>query len=610
MADKTITIDRFYGGIGSSEKEGIPGSYKFARGLDIRKEPTSFELLPKTAKESGSVVVGLIKDFEPVGTNMYSYDDAGRIYRRTSAASWSVLRTVSNSSGNGLGYYGVDDFLYYSLDKVIGRYGPISGTPAFNDDFFTDDTYDLDQKEEATGATYTLAASVSETSTNLQSFIPSRDPQLTIEVNINTVGTGDWTLAVHDAANTEVATLTIANASLSVGDQKFTFASVWRPVIGATYHFHITSTVADGIVTTSTASDLNSCDFSTYYQVLVGDTDWHPVAQHLNLLAIGNERYVATWDGIVGGNNTNYHANRIVLPAGWKVRDLESTGEYLAIVAWKGTSITDFEESMIFFWDGISSTFNFFVSIKDGVVTASTSQEGRLYYITSKGNFYVWNGQITKLHKIPNLTQKTYIETYPEAMTMWQGLIRIGLAGATDSAVVEQGVYTYGSKTNNYPDSLSYDYPISTGTRTATTLKIGAVSARADTLFIAWDDNGTFGVDTVTTTADPFANGLYESFILDNDFSWKQKFAKSLKVYHSGLASGESIQLGYDINRTGTYTTGTANSTSDSTETRFDINKRYNEFQLEVIPATSVATTPKVYSIAFDYDDLEGESQI
>ena len=61
--------------------------------------------------------------------------DTGNFYKRTSAGSYSLLRSIANNSGNGLGYFAEDDYIYYPGDKVIGRYGPISGTPTFVDDF-------------------------------------------------------------------------------------------------------------------------------------------------------------------------------------------------------------------------------------------------------------------------------------------------------------------------------------------------------------------------------------------------------------------------------------------------------------------------------------------
>ena len=44
-------------------------------------------------------------------------------------------RTIVDSSGNGMAYFGEDSYLYYTSDKVIGRYGPFGGTKTFADDF-------------------------------------------------------------------------------------------------------------------------------------------------------------------------------------------------------------------------------------------------------------------------------------------------------------------------------------------------------------------------------------------------------------------------------------------------------------------------------------------
>ena len=85
---------------------------------------------------------------------------------------------------------------------------------------------------------------------------------------IAAVGTGDWTLTVHDVQNKEIAAVTVTNANLNTGDYEFMFDSVWDAVIGQDYHFHITSTVADGTVTTTTSGNLNTVDFHTYYQIL------------------------------------------------------------------------------------------------------------------------------------------------------------------------------------------------------------------------------------------------------------------------------------------------------------------------------------------------------
>jgi len=93
-------------------------------------------ILPKTAKDSGSTVVDLVKwivSGKPHDTSTYFYGDTGHIYKRTSGGTWSDERTVANSGGQGLEV--LNDYLYYTQDTQLGRYGPLSGGAAFNDDF-------------------------------------------------------------------------------------------------------------------------------------------------------------------------------------------------------------------------------------------------------------------------------------------------------------------------------------------------------------------------------------------------------------------------------------------------------------------------------------------
>src|SRR3990167_7042278 len=114
---RILSQERFWGGISHDLKESPANSFYFGRSLDFRSEPSIVKILPKTAKESGSTVVDLIKFFEPVGTDMYSYGNAGKFYKRTSAASWSLIDTLTTSTGNGMAYFALDDFLYLAKDK-------------------------------------------------------------------------------------------------------------------------------------------------------------------------------------------------------------------------------------------------------------------------------------------------------------------------------------------------------------------------------------------------------------------------------------------------------------------------------------------------------------
>src|SRR3990170_2884133 len=135
MARQIIQIKRYAGGIADSEKEGLTSSFLWARSCDYRTDLGKLTILPRTTKNSGTVVTGLILDGDRVGTDHYFYDDVGAIYKKTSADVWTKDRTVADSHGNGMAYFGEDDFLYYTNDVAIGRYGQIAGTPTWADDF-------------------------------------------------------------------------------------------------------------------------------------------------------------------------------------------------------------------------------------------------------------------------------------------------------------------------------------------------------------------------------------------------------------------------------------------------------------------------------------------
>jgi hypothetical protein len=138
MARRETKVIDNYGGISIAKKIGQEGSFRFGKHLDIHSDPNDLTLLPTTRKVSGSTVTGLIKwieDGTPHDSNRYFYDDVGKIYREDRSGTWSTLQTTTNSKGQGLAVHG--DYLYYTQNDQIGRYGPLSGTPSFDDDWQT-----------------------------------------------------------------------------------------------------------------------------------------------------------------------------------------------------------------------------------------------------------------------------------------------------------------------------------------------------------------------------------------------------------------------------------------------------------------------------------------
>lgn len=592
------------------EKRGIA---RFIKNLDNLRDPNYLTQTRKTTKVSGETVTNLVlwaTDGSPFDTNRYFYDLGGNIYRETSGGTWSNLRTVSSAAGNGFLMF--DDYLYYALNAELGRYGKLSGTPAFSDAFLSDGTTDKDPGTDAslttgaTGSTYAVTTSITETATHRQTFVPTRDPLKAIAIDIATVGTtADWTITVHDSNNTTIGSVTKANATLATQVNTFTFSTPLRVVPGNSYHYHVTATNTTGTpaVDTGTASDLEDSYFITYFGILISAT-WHPIAAIDDVVVIGNKDYLAYWD------QATYNPNYIKLRAGMQVRSLASFDEFIVAAAFMGDTFEEAEFARLYFWDGIGTTINFYTDVTFGAPNVVCNHANNLFGVYgNRGQIKQGNSPFQTVRDIvPNLADGKVIEVYPGAITSFEDRLLIGYSGLTDDSSIDQGVYIIGSQSNEDPVSMSLGYVLSTGTTTGTSVKIGCVKSFGSDLYIGWRDGATYGVDKVAAGDTLAASGSWESTVFDGGKTNKDKSALNLVVTFESLASGETVTPKYDINRSGSFTTGTVGGSGD-TRVNFVINKRFKEIEFGFDFTSSSNTALKITGIYFFYDDLEEEAR-
>lgn len=567
-----------------------------------------------TAIYDSTAVAAIGAEFDSAGTAISFFD--GKV---DDIRIWSALRTTSqifNNKDFELDGSEVGLAAYWEVDSSTSDSTANTNTltlvaaPSYDtaDVPFPSPTtrLDIDQSDTSTGSTYAVGTTIDEGATGRQTFVPAKDPQKSISINIDTIGTtADWTLTVHDSLNRVVASKTVANASLNTGVFEFVFSEVWRPIIGASYHFHLTVTNTTGTpdVIAGSLNNLETGQFKSYYQFLVED-DYHPIERMLNFIAIGNERYVAKYDAVT------YEPHKIKLPAEYKVHCFAKWREYLAIGCIRGTNIYDYDQGIIFFWDGISDTYNFYVSVPEGAINAMYGSTGTLYIIAGyQGDLleYVGGDKATKVKRVPKITKDKYIEVFPSSLNMWQTLLRIGYSFGGDSTEVERGVYSYGKLNELYPDSLSYDYIISTGTSQSTSLKTGMVLPVGRKLLIGWQDNVSYGVDVVDPAGDPAPSGSIEFMVRDEGGVWKEKLLQLVRADFEPLESGQTIELLYKLNRNDSWTSITSTSTADDVKLRGQVkNARHNEYQIRLNLSTT-DTTPAILGVTAEEDVLEGE---
>ena len=128
---------------------------------------------------------------------------------------------------------------------------------------------------------YSVPTSITEASTHRNDFIPDKSAyNESIDVYIVDKGTGDWTMTLHDSGNNPTVMpdnqditstsnsyqATITNANLTSGAYNTFSVDWWNQNTDQTYHFHLTSTVADGEVRvlSGNSEDLNTVAYTQY----------------------------------------------------------------------------------------------------------------------------------------------------------------------------------------------------------------------------------------------------------------------------------------------------------------------------------------------------------
>lgn len=326
--------------------------------------------------------------------------------------------------------------------------------------------------------------------------------------------------------------------------------------------------------------------------------DFSPLKAFMNLLLIANGRYLGTW------NESTWVYNKLTFPKGYHIRDIGIMGEYAVLAVNDNEDITQAKRGFLFFWDGTSSTYNFFTEVLEGggISSIQANQEA-VYIFAGSGNIYRYTGATNKVKKIPYIGQASTIYVYPGAETNYKGLCLFGLAGGT-STTVYRGIYSYGQPEIGYPEGLNFEYPISAGVTQGTGVDIGCVQSIGNDLYVGWRNNATYGIDKLSTTTNQLSV-TYESLIVTTD---NPNAISRAKIFFKPLNSGEVITLKYKKDQESSWTTiGTASYASDGgtvTTKLFGMGAsfRCDDLQIQVV-LTGTSTMPSFSKVIFEYEE-------
>jgi hypothetical protein len=680
-----IVLPTFVGGESIDFKNGVAGSFYKSEALDFRSKASQMSVLPGAAAVAGAsaVLVDLPVEMvqDPTGTR-WLIGDQGNLYKLDTSNTLTKVATTTETSGTGLVYNQLSDFLYITGQQSVSMYGPLSSSPSLKDAQFaksassasgvvnlydpTTTSYSGSARNNMQSlATTTGVTATSQVSTNTTTltyttptsipaetvltgkcpFAPDLEPFYSIAIYVDTVGTGNVTLTLHDGFNRNLGAVTITHANLTTGYNEFIFSApgirsftgAIQSGLSAAYHWHVTSTVADTKVRTLTASDLSTADMILFnYRIVKTNNGWHPATIFTGngfLLCIGNGQYLSTYNFSNDANPSNnvWQRERFPIDAGFEICGLSINNQYLVIAAEKRSSSTthNYQEGALYFWDGQNATYNFKIPIPMGAPYSVYTFNNITYFIAA-GALYAWGGgqQVIKVRPIAyqntdylGTTDNTVVN--PNMMAPRYNLLLMGYPSTTTNVNAKYGIYSWGSVELIYPNSFGYSYALSHGTynySAANNLQIGMIKNFVDTLFVASrktvSGTTTYYLDMVNNSSTPAGVFSWDSLIYDGGVRYKQKELNRIKVSFLPWPANATLTIYYALERGTKITADPISSASYSPATGdtsivIDINKRFYEAQWGFTgTCSSPATTPTITGMVAEIDPLQAEADL
>lgn len=565
-----VGLQSFVGGMSVDRKYGTRYQFYYSRHIDFRKNPGQFTVLPGTTEGTAGVVSDLVLNMVKVPSGKcYAIGDSGNIYLINTSGGWSAIGTIGERAGGGITYRADVDHIFITGLTKVARIKNVSTTPQLEPNWFSYGiTTDSAAYKIGGGRTYTPPTSINESAENRRIFQSDIEPLVKIGIFVLSKGTGDWTLTLHDDADNMLGTATVTNANLQNNAiNLFSFSSPISILVkpnARTYHFHITSTVADGTLATATDNWLGDCDLELYANALVDPVNnLHPMATIINKTVIGNGRYVASYEPLQDSPTTaDFKRHEIVLPPGFEVCGFAQKNLMIIIGAEKRSSTGEFQEGALYFWDGVQETYNDWYPVPEGSPEALFSHKNTAWFIAG-GSLHRIRGQDEPIKvrtfrntdsEFSSVADTTHVN--PDMMTVRRGILLIGYPSQTTNQSLEHWVHSYGAVSRDFPESFGNSYSISEGVLTndgSNNLRIGMVRNYGDTLYISWRNNNKYGVDVVNNSSAPASTWQIDSLYFDNLEPYKYQRNGYVIATFDELPANTTVKLKYRLDGTGAW---------------------------------------------------------
>lgn len=327
------------------------------------------------------------------------------------------------------------------------------------------------------------------------------------------------------------------------------------------------------------------------------DATYHPMREVNLVLYIGDKNFVAQVDSGV------FSANSLDIESDYRVSALGKMGTDLLVGTIIASTVSRCE---IFRWNTYGVSFVNSDTVYEPGINAFLEADN--YIIVNAGlagNLYSYNGaQLEFFKKIPGTYSPTaQAKINPYAIGLFNGFLPIFGVSNVAGNPCDQGIWSLGRHSRNYPIVLNLEFPTSnvdgSNYNILTGIEIGAIIVSGQNVYMSWSYNSTFGVDKLDYS-NKIVKPILETRVMSPLMGGFTTFNKFTTTYES-LPANTSIVFKYSKNGAAFASDITGIDDTDRNQVTADGSRLdARTLQLRVEAVSSANTSPSIQEIIID----------
>ena len=346
----------------------------------------------------------------------------------------------------------------------------------------------------------------------------------------------------------------------------------------------------------------------------VDTADFHPtVLTQDDKLTFGAGRYVGTIQEVSGqtfapgtGGTYTFTAQKLTLPAVYKVRCMAQLGLDLKIGTWIGPNLYDVKGAAIFAWDRVSASYagSRTIFMRENGVNQMLAAEGVLYFTAGvRQTLYATLGGVPQFltdWKSIAFVAGGNLDPQFDAIAFHKGKVLVGMcAGAGASPL---GVYAHDTRTH----ANTLLNILSTGSSASST-KIGTIFSVTDEVYIVgWQQGAAQGMDMVANNgyrAASYIGYVDTPLVMVGTPNNKRSFGTVDLLFGRDLASAQGCRLKWRqslddaFTTLGTFDFSTYGATGEITGNASIPDVTRLQLRIELTVGSSATDTPELMTV-------------